>query len=53
MTNLKRSIREARKKLRATVCACSGKHDPFWVECPRTLAEIAFEEALARAGFHL
>jgi hypothetical protein len=52
MTNHKHKIRETRAALKAATCTCHGKHDPFWVQCSRTLAEIAFEEALTNAGFH-
>jgi hypothetical protein len=47
----KRRIRLARKALRDAVCSCKGKHDEFWVPCPRTMAEIDLDEALVRAGF--
>lgn len=34
-------------------CDCMRRHDPYWVRCPRTLAELEFHRALDAAGFAL
>lgn len=52
MTNeAKKQLRLAKKRLAAARCTCLGPHDPFWVRCERTLAEIdvdnAFETLMA------
>jgi hypothetical protein len=45
-----RKLRQAKAKLRAAKCSCTGTHDPFWVRCERTLAEIDVDHALAAFG---
>lgn len=45
---LKRRVREARIALRYARCTCGNQnHDPFWVRCAKTTAQIAFDDALA------
>jgi hypothetical protein len=46
---LRRRVRlaKARRVLSDSVCTCDGKHDPFWVHCPRTIAQIEYEQVLA------
>jgi len=41
---------KAMTALRSARCTCSGKHDPFWVGCPRMMAEIERDNALAAMG---
>lgn len=47
---LKRDLRVAQAKLRAAKCSCGGKHDPFWVPCDRTTAEMERDDVLAAMG---
>lgn len=46
----KRRLRQAKQQLRNARCSCTGKHDPYWVKCERTMAEIAVDNALAIMG---
>ena len=43
-------LRRARALLKYAVCTCGGKHDPFWVKCERTVAQIALDDALDMFG---
>jgi hypothetical protein len=57
----KKRLRAAKAKLRVTKCTCilvqhdwnPPKHDPFDVSCPRTLAEIEHDTALAICGIEI
>lgn len=56
MTDEQRAkIRETRAALRASRCTCPDpkKHDVFWIGCERTVAEVAYDNALAAAGIEL
>lgn len=48
---MKHRLHHARTKLSAAPCTCGGKHDPFWIQCPRTTAEIERDEAVRAMGF--
>lgn len=46
----KKRLRIATAALRAARCTCTGRHDPYDIRCPRTLAEIERDNALAAMG---
>lgn len=62
MTDNKKRLRKAMAALRAARCTCDGthdrdpvyhppgRHDPYDVRCPRTVAEIGRDDALAAMG---